>query len=133
MNDKVSVAVVGGGIGGIAAVTMLKRAGYHNVTVFERSAGLGGVWYANIYPGAACDVPSHFYEYSFALNPDWSRRYAPQAEIKAYLERVVRDHGVEGSFRFNTQRSGHRRRALRPWCRAPTDRVRSRSPTGRWC
>jgi len=102
MNDKVSVAVVGGGIGGIAAVTMLKRAGYHNVTVFERSAGLGGVWYANIYPGAACDVPSHFYEYSFALNPDWSRRYAPQAEIKAYLERVVRDHGVEGSFRFNT-------------------------------
>jgi cation diffusion facilitator CzcD-associated flavoprotein CzcO len=114
MNDKVSVAVVGGGIGGIAAVTMLKRAGYANVTVFERSAGLGGVWHSNTYPGAACDVPSHFYEFSFALNPDWSRRYAPQAEIKAYLERVVRDQGVEPAFRFDTNvrsaawdKSGH--------------------------
>ena len=56
----ISVAVVGGGIGGIAATTMLKRAGYQNVTVFERNAGLGGVWHTNTYPGAACDVPSHF-------------------------------------------------------------------------
>jgi cation diffusion facilitator CzcD-associated flavoprotein CzcO len=99
----ISVAVVGGGIGGIAAATMLKRAGYDNVTVFERNAGLGGVWHANTYPGAACDVPSHFYEFSFALNPDWSRRYAPQAEIKAYLEQVVRDHRIESMFRFNSE------------------------------
>jgi len=103
MTSTISVAVVGGGIGGIAAATMLKRAGYHNVTVFERSAGLGGVWHANTYPGAACDVPSHFYEFSFALNPDWSRRYAPQPEIKAYLERVVREQGVEPMFRFNSE------------------------------
>ena len=102
-NPGLSVAVVGGGIGGIAAATMLKRAGYHDVTVFERNAGLGGVWHANTYPGAACDVPSHFYEFSFALNPDWSRRYAPQPEIKAYLERVVRDEGVEQMFRFNSE------------------------------
>lgn len=110
----ISVAVVGGGIGGIAAATMLKRAGYHDVTVFERNAELGGVWHTNTYPGAACDVPSHFYEFSFAPNPDWSRRYAPQAEIKAYLEKVVRDHGVEEQFRFNSEvrsatwdKSGH--------------------------
>ncbi len=99
---SISVAVVGGGIGGIAAATMLKRAGYHDVTVFERNAGLGGVWQTNTYPGAACDVPSHFYEFSFAPNPEWSRRYAPQQEIKAYLERVVREHGVESAFRFET-------------------------------
>lgn len=98
----ISVAVVGGGIGGIGAATMLKRAGYQDVTVFERNAGLGGVWHTNTYPGAACDVPSHFYEFSFAPNPTWSRRYAPQAEIKAYLERLVRDEGVERAFRFNT-------------------------------
>lgn len=98
----ISVAVVGGGIGGIGAATMLRRAGYQDVTVFERNAGLGGVWHTNTYPGAACDVPSHFYEFSFAPNPDWSRRYAPQAEIKAYLERLVRDEGVERAFRFNT-------------------------------
>jgi cation diffusion facilitator CzcD-associated flavoprotein CzcO len=101
--EPISVAVVGGGIGGIAAATMLNRAGYHDVTVFERNSGLGGVWQTNTYPGAACDVPSHFYEFSFALNPDWSCRYAPQAEIRAYLEKVVRDHGVEGSFRFNAE------------------------------
>lgn len=103
MDFTISVAVVGGGIGGIAAATMLKRAGYDNVTVFEKNAGLGGVWHANTYPGAACDVPSHFYEFSFALNPDWSRRYAPQPEIKAYLERVVREQGVESMFRFNSE------------------------------
>jgi cation diffusion facilitator CzcD-associated flavoprotein CzcO len=71
--------------------------------VFEKNAGLGGVWHANTYPGAACDVPSHFYEFSFAMNPDWSRRYAPQPEIKAYLERVVREQGVEPMFRFNSE------------------------------
>jgi cation diffusion facilitator CzcD-associated flavoprotein CzcO len=103
-NDTaLSVAVVGGGIGGVAAATMLKRAGYHNVTVFERNPGLGGVWQTNTYPGAACDVPSHFYEFSFAPNPDWSRRYASQAEIRAYLEEVVREHGVERVFRFNSE------------------------------
>ena len=102
-SKSMSVAVVGGGIGGIAAATMLKRAGYPNVTVFERDAGLGGVWHANTYPGAAVDVPSHFYEFSFAPNLDWSRRYAPQAEIRAYLEKVVRDHGVEDAFHFNTE------------------------------
>ena len=103
MTSTFSVAVVGGGIGGIAAATMLKRAGYENVTVFEKNPGLGGVWHANTYPGAACDVPSHFYEFSFAMNPDWSRRYAPQPEIKAYLERVVREQGVEPMFRFNSE------------------------------
>ncbi|MBE1551225.1 cation diffusion facilitator CzcD-associated flavoprotein CzcO [Mycobacterium sp. OAS707] len=103
MTSTFSVAVVGGGIGGIAAATMLKRDGYENVTVFEKNPGLGGVWHANTYPGAACDVPSHFYEFSFAMNPDWSRRYAPQPEIKAYLERVVREQGVEPMFRFNSE------------------------------
>lgn len=98
-----SAIVVGGGIGGVAAATMLKRQGYDDVLVFERNSRLGGVWQENTYPGAACDVPSHFYEFSFAPNPNWSRRYAPQEEIQAYLERVVRDHGVEDRFRFGTE------------------------------
>ena len=73
---------------------MLSRAGYHDVTVFERGERVGGVWHHNTYPGAACDVPSHLYEFSFAPNPHWSRRYAPQAEIQGYLEDVARSHGV---------------------------------------
>ena len=97
-----SVAVVGGGFGGVGAAVMLKQAGYRDVTVFERSARLGGVWNHNTYPGAACDVPSHFYEFSFEPNPRWSRRYAPQAEIQAYLEDVARRHGVTDRFRTAT-------------------------------
>ena len=77
------MAVVGGGFGGVGAAAMLKRAGYDDVTVFERGERIGGVWHHNTYPGAACDIPSHLYEYSFAPNPSWSRRYAPQAEIQA--------------------------------------------------
>ena len=64
---------------------MRYRAGYDDVTVFERGEGVGGVWHYNTYPGAACDVPSHLYEFSFAPNPRWSRRYASQAEIQMHL------------------------------------------------
>src|SRR3954447_24810960 len=88
------IAVVGGGFGGVGAAAMLARAGYPDVTVFEKAPRIGGVWEANTYPGAACDIPSHLYEFSFAANPRWSRRYAPQAEIQAYLEKVAREHGV---------------------------------------
>jgi cation diffusion facilitator CzcD-associated flavoprotein CzcO len=98
-----SVAVVGGGFAGVGAVTMLSRAGYHDVTVFEKGERIGGVWHHNTYPGAACDVPSHLYEYSFAPNPRWSRRYAPQEEIQAYLEDVAREHGVLDRIRTNTE------------------------------
>ena len=74
----------------MGAAALLRRAGYTDVTLFERGERLGGVWHHNTYPGAACDIPSHLYEYSFAPNPDWSRRYAPQAEIQAYVEDVAR-------------------------------------------
>jgi cation diffusion facilitator CzcD-associated flavoprotein CzcO len=98
-----SIAVVGGGFGGVAAIVMLKRAGYDDVTVFDRGDRLGGTWNHNSYPGAACDVPSHLYEFSFAPNPHWSRKYAPQAEIQAYLEDVVRREGVDHRIRLNTE------------------------------
>jgi cation diffusion facilitator CzcD-associated flavoprotein CzcO len=94
---------VGGGFGGIGAITLLRRAGYDDVTVFERGDRVGGVWHHNTYPGAACDVPSHLYEFSFAPNPRWSRRYAPQAEIQAYLEDVARRHGVLDRVRTGTE------------------------------
>jgi cation diffusion facilitator CzcD-associated flavoprotein CzcO len=98
-----SIAVVGAGFGGVGALVMLKRAGYEDVTVFEKGERVGGVWHHNTYPGAACDIASHLYEFSFAPNPYWSRRYAPQAEIQAYLENVAREHGVLDRIRTNTE------------------------------
>jgi hypothetical protein len=82
---------------------MLKRAGYDNVTVFEKGERIGGVWFHNTYPGAACDVPSNLYEFSFAPNPRWSRRFAPQPEIQAYIEDVASREGVADRIRTSTE------------------------------
>jgi cation diffusion facilitator CzcD-associated flavoprotein CzcO len=97
------IAIVGAGFGGISAGVLLRRAGYTDATIFERGERVGGVWNFNSYPGIACDVPSHLYEFSFAPNPDWSRRYSPGHEIQAYLERVAREEGVLESVRLNTE------------------------------
>jgi cation diffusion facilitator CzcD-associated flavoprotein CzcO len=97
------VAIVGGGFGGIGAAVMLRREGYEDLTVFERGERIGGVWHFNTYPGLACDVPSHLYEFSFAPNPGWSRRYAPGAEIQAYMEDVAHRHGVLDRVRLQTE------------------------------
>jgi cyclohexanone monooxygenase len=79
----------------------LTRAGYE-YTIFEKSDGVGGTWRDNSYPGAKCDVPSHLYSYSFALNPWWSHTYASQPEILAYLERCTDQFGVRAHVRVNT-------------------------------
>ncbi|HEV3002015.1 MAG TPA: NAD(P)/FAD-dependent oxidoreductase, partial [Solirubrobacteraceae bacterium] len=98
-----SIAIVGGGFAGVGAAVLLTRAGHRDVTVFEKGERVGGVWHHNTYPGAACDVPSHLYEFSFAPNPRWSRRYAPQAEIQAYVEDVARREGVLDRIRTRTE------------------------------
>lgn len=101
-----SIAIVGAGFGGIGAAILLRRAGYRDVTVFERGEQVGGVWHFNSYPGIACDVPSHLYEFSFAPNPNWSRRYAPGSEIQAYVEDVARREGVLDLVRLGTEVTG---------------------------
>ena len=101
MNPKPVVAVIGAGPGGIAIGTQLTQAG-HDFVIFERSDGFGGTWRKNTYPGAACDVPSHFYSFSFALNPYWSKTFANQPEILAYLNKVAHDHGLGGHLQANT-------------------------------
>jgi cation diffusion facilitator CzcD-associated flavoprotein CzcO len=88
------VAIIGSGFGGLGAAIRLKRAGFDDFRIFERAADVGGTWRDNSYPGCACDVQSHLYSFSFALNPDWSRNYSPQPEIWDYLRRCARDFGV---------------------------------------
>lgn len=93
------VAVVGAGIGGMALVIGLRSDGIDDVVLLERDDGVGGTWRSNTYPGAACDVPSHLYCYSFAPNPHWSKAYADQPEILAYLERCADEFGVRPHLR----------------------------------
>ena len=79
-----SVVIVGCGFGGLAAAIELKRSGFEDITIFERGASVGGVWRDNTYPGAACDVPSPIYSFSYALKPDWSALFGAQPEIHHY-------------------------------------------------
>jgi cation diffusion facilitator CzcD-associated flavoprotein CzcO len=88
---------------GILSAIKLKEAGLDDFTVYEKADRLGGTWRENTYPGLSCDVPSHLYCYSFALNPDWSHLYAPGDEIEAYFERVADDHGVGPHVRFGDE------------------------------
>jgi cation diffusion facilitator CzcD-associated flavoprotein CzcO len=96
------VLIVGAGFGGIAAAIELRRHGIADVTILEKAPDLGGTWFYNSYPGAACDVPSHLYSFSYAQRRDWSRLCSPQAEIHAYLHEVARTHGVDRLVRTNT-------------------------------
>jgi len=96
------IAIIGAGVSGIAAVVKLERAGYTDVTVFEKSDRVGGTWRDNTYPGLSCDIPSRWYSFSFALKADWTHRYSYGADIQAYLERVAQDFGVVKKVRFNT-------------------------------
>ncbi len=89
------VLIVGAGFGGIAAAIELRRHGIRDVTILEKGPDLGGTWFWNSYPGAACDVPSHLYSFSYAQRRDWSRLCSPQQEIHEYLRGVARQQGVE--------------------------------------
>ncbi len=85
------VAIIGAGFGGLGAAVALRRAGIDDLVIIEAGDGVGGTWRRNTYPGAACDIQSHLYSFSFAINRSWSRTYARQPEILAYLESVVDD------------------------------------------
>ena len=85
------VAIIGSGFGGLGAAVALRRAGIDDLVIIEAADGIGGTWRRNTYPGAACDIQSHLYSYSFAPNKFWSRTYARQPEILAYLESVADD------------------------------------------
>ncbi|HET7689853.1 MAG TPA: NAD(P)/FAD-dependent oxidoreductase [Nocardioidaceae bacterium] len=97
------IAIVGAGFGGLGLGVRLRAAGIDNFVILEREGDLGGTWSRNTYPGAACDVPSTLYSYSFAPNPRWSRKYGTQPEILEYLRRTAASHGVTGHIRFGTE------------------------------
>jgi cation diffusion facilitator CzcD-associated flavoprotein CzcO len=94
------VAIVGSGFAGVLMAIRLRQVGITDFVIFERADDLGGVWRENVYPGCACDVESHLYALKLAPNPEWSRRFSPQAEIWDYLREVARRFEVTQHIRY---------------------------------
>src|ERR1043166_7803179 len=95
--------IVGAGFSGIAAAVSLRRRGIHDFVVLEKADRVGGTWRENTYPGAACDVPSHLYSFSFAPKPDWGYVFSPQPEILDYLKDVTDRQRLRPNIVFNAK------------------------------
>jgi len=97
------VAIIGAGLGGIGAGIALERAGIADYVVLERAADIGGTWRDNTYPGIAVDIPAQAYQFSFELNPDWSRVFATGDEVKAYIDRCADRYDVRRHVRLGSE------------------------------
>lgn len=95
--------IIGSGFGGIGMGAALKRRGMNDFLILEKADEVGGCWRQNTYPGAACDVPSHLYSFSYEPNPDWSHAFARQPEIHAYLKNCARRFGLLPHLRFGAE------------------------------
>ena len=95
--------IIGAGFGGLGMALRLRANDIHDFIVLEAEAGVGGTWRVNTYPGAACDVPSSLYSFSFAQKLDWSHTYARQGEIRTYLEGLVEQGGLRPHLRVSTR------------------------------
>ncbi|MET8777480.1 NAD(P)/FAD-dependent oxidoreductase [Nocardia sp. NPDC004654] len=100
--------IIGSGFAGLGLAIRLSQQGRNDYLVLERGSDVGGTWRDNTYPGAACDVPSHLYSYSFALNPNWSRSFSRQGEIQSYIQGVAKKHSVLDKHIFDCDVTGAR-------------------------
>ncbi|WP_435590563.1 flavin-containing monooxygenase [Nocardia sp. bgisy118] len=98
-----SIIIIGAGFAGLGMALELRRAGLANFTILERAADLGGVWRENTYPGAACDVPSPLYSWSYEPKSDWPRRFSEQRDIHDYMRGVADKHDLVRYIRFGTE------------------------------
>ncbi|MDX1552972.1 MAG: NAD(P)/FAD-dependent oxidoreductase [Marinobacter sp.] len=98
-----SIIIIGTGFGGLCMAIQLKKAGIDRFTMLEKAPGVGGTWRDNTYPGAACDVQSHFYSFSFEPKHDWSRKFGLQPEILGYMQHCVEKYELAEHIRFNKE------------------------------
>ncbi|MDX1803960.1 MAG: NAD(P)/FAD-dependent oxidoreductase [Alcanivorax sp.] len=103
MQPTHNVVIIGAGFGGLGMAIQLKAHGEHDLLLIEKGHDVGGCWRDNTYPGAACDVPSHLYSFSFERHYPWTRRFAPQKEILAYQQYCARKYDIYRHIRFNTE------------------------------
>jgi cation diffusion facilitator CzcD-associated flavoprotein CzcO len=123
-DETLAVLIVGAGFSGLAMAIRCRQAGIGPLRVIEKADGIGGTWHDNTYPGAACDIPSHLYSLSFAPKADWSRMYAPQPEILAYLQDTAERNGLMPLIQLGTTFTGATWDAERALWHVETDRGR---------
>jgi cation diffusion facilitator CzcD-associated flavoprotein CzcO len=97
------VAVIGAGLSGIGMGAALRRAGIEDFVILERADDVGGTWRDNTYPGIGVDIPTFAYQFSYELNPDWSRVFARGSEVKAYIDEYVVKYGVNPHIRLGSE------------------------------
>jgi cation diffusion facilitator CzcD-associated flavoprotein CzcO len=98
--------IVGTGFTGIGTAIKLTQAGVDDIVIVERDERVGGTWRDNTYPGAACDIPSLLYSFSFVANPAWSRAYSPADEIRRHIEDMVERFDLRRRIEFGTEVNG---------------------------
>ena len=101
--DPLDVVIIGAGFGGLGLGIRLDKAGISNFLILDKGHDVGGTWRDNHYPGAACDVPSHLYSFSFEPKADWRCRYAGQAEILEYMQHCVRKYQLGTRLRLGRE------------------------------
>lgn len=98
---ETKILIVGTGFAGLGMAIRLKEMGINDFTIIERAKDVGGTWRDNHYPGAACDVPSHLYSFSFEPNAEWSRVYPSQPELETYLQKVTDKYQLRSHICFD--------------------------------
>lgn len=94
------IVIVGAGFSGIGMAIKLAQNGFRNFVILERAEDVGGVWRDNSWPGLAVDAPGFSYCYPFEPNPEFSRRYPPCDEVRAYAEHCVEKYRLRPFIRF---------------------------------
>ncbi|RFU34831.1 Flavin-containing monooxygenase, partial [Scytalidium lignicola] len=101
---EIRAIIIGAGISGIALyIRLLQHIPNIRVTILDKNPEVGGTWYENRYPGVACDIPSHVYQYTFEPNIQWSKYFAPGPEIQEYVKGVAKKYKVDQKVRYNTK------------------------------
>ncbi|EHN10915.1 Cyclohexanone monooxygenase [Patulibacter medicamentivorans] len=103
MKRTPTIAIIGGAMSGLCMAAKLKAAGITTFTIYEQGSQLGGTWRDNTYPGLTCDVPSRFYQFRFAPNPDWSRWFSGGAEIWRYFDGIADRLGLREHVELNSE------------------------------
>ncbi|KAK5031708.1 hypothetical protein LTS07_004328 [Exophiala sideris] len=99
---RLRVVMVGAGASGLnMARHMELHMENYELMIYEKNADVGGTWYENKYPGCACDIPSHNYQFTWESNPNWSNFYSTSQEILKYFKGIADKYALYKYIKLN--------------------------------